>query len=294
MRRLYGAFRSARIGTIATFRRQLPAMPAEGFTKIFERILDHDRIAVRLGETFSAEAATGYDACFNSMPIDEYYGFDLGELPYRSIRFHLGEVAAESAMPHAVINYTDDGPYTRETWWHIIRPATMSRLVPRCSARSRSRATIGRTGSSAITRSRRAMAAMMPSTVDMPNGRWGRTHVLHRTLWNLSIFGHAPGNQPDPRARGQMAQRRSVMTESNHATLAIVRCGDASLHHSWSGEGRRFDIGISYFGDDAARVFPEAPVRSPRQGRQMGWAFQLLRPVPRSNRGIRIFLVSGR
>jgi hypothetical protein len=48
------------------------------------------------------------------------------------------------------------------------------------------------------------------------------------------------------------------MTESSHATLAIVRCGDASLHHSWSGGARRFDIGISYFGDDAAKVFPEA------------------------------------
>jgi len=41
-------------------------------------------------------------------------------------------------------------------------------------------------------------------------------------------------------------------------TLAVVRCGDASLHHSWSGEGRRFDIGISYYGDDADKAFPEA------------------------------------
>jgi UDP-galactopyranose mutase len=96
------------------------AMPAEGFTKLFERILDHDRINLRLGEDFSVELASRYDACFNSMPIDEYYGFDLGELPYRSIRFHLTEVPADSAMQHAVINYTDDGPYTRETWWHII------------------------------------------------------------------------------------------------------------------------------------------------------------------------------
>ena len=96
------------------------AMPAEGFTKAFERILDHDRIAVRLGEEFCADVATTYDACFNSMPIDEYYGFDLGELPYRSIRFHLNEVASHSAMPHAVINYTDDAPFTRETWWHMI------------------------------------------------------------------------------------------------------------------------------------------------------------------------------
>ena len=97
------------------------AMPADGFTRVFERILDHDRIGVRLGETFdAATTASRYDACFNSMPIDEYYGCDLGELPYRSIRFHLDEVAAKDAMPHAVVNYTDDGPTTRETWWHMI------------------------------------------------------------------------------------------------------------------------------------------------------------------------------
>jgi UDP-galactopyranose mutase len=96
------------------------AMPNEGFTRVFERILDHDRIHVRLGEAFVAETAVAYDACFNSMPIDEFYGFDLGELPYRSIRFHLSEVPERDAMRHAVVNYTDDGIYTRETWWHMI------------------------------------------------------------------------------------------------------------------------------------------------------------------------------
>lgn len=42
------------------------------------------------------------------------------------------------------------------------------------------------------------------------------------------------------------------------STLAVVRCGDQSLHPSWSGEDRLFDIGISYFGDDHAKIFPEA------------------------------------
>ncbi|WP_245280120.1 UDP-galactopyranose mutase [Hyphomicrobium sp. 99] len=97
------------------------AMPSEGFTRLFERILDHDRIHVRLGESFSADVADAYDECFNSMPIDEFFGFDLGELPYRSIRFHLNEHAAEvTSAPYAVINYTDHGPFTRETWWHRI------------------------------------------------------------------------------------------------------------------------------------------------------------------------------
>jgi UDP-galactopyranose mutase len=96
------------------------AMPADGFTRLFERLLDHDRISVRLNEPFSHEKAGAYDVCFNSMPIDEYYNNEFGELPYRSIRFQLDEVPAHDAPPHAVINYTHNQPATRETWWHNI------------------------------------------------------------------------------------------------------------------------------------------------------------------------------
>jgi UDP-galactopyranose mutase len=96
------------------------AMPADGYTRVFERILDHDRINVRLGHGFSKALAANYDVCFNSMPIDEYFDFALGELPYRSIRFHMTEVETKDAQQHAVINYTDTGPFTRETWWHNI------------------------------------------------------------------------------------------------------------------------------------------------------------------------------
>jgi hypothetical protein len=46
--------------------------------------------------------------------------------------------------------------------------------------------------------------------------------------------------------------------DQGHATLAVMRCGDESLHPGWSGEGRRFDLGVSYFGDDSTRDFPEA------------------------------------
>lgn len=94
------------------------ALPAQGYTALFEKMLDHPAIRIRLQCAFSDALAAGYDACFNAMPIDEYYGFDLGELPYRSIRFHLEEVPAPQAAHHCVINYTDTGPYTRETWWH--------------------------------------------------------------------------------------------------------------------------------------------------------------------------------
>lgn len=96
------------------------AMPKDGFTTLFERMLNHPRIHVRLSEAFDKERSEQYDFCFNSMPIDEYYSFTFGELPYRSIKFHLIEVPITQAQSRVVINYTDASPYTRETWWHVL------------------------------------------------------------------------------------------------------------------------------------------------------------------------------
>jgi UDP-galactopyranose mutase len=96
------------------------ALPAEGYTALFARILDHPGIAVRLNTHFSDELAAPFAACFNSMPIDEYFGFDLGELPYRSIRFHTTHQPRPEPGHPATINYTDAGPFTRETWWHVL------------------------------------------------------------------------------------------------------------------------------------------------------------------------------
>ncbi len=93
-------------------------LPAEGYTRIFERILDHERITVRLSTSFDRSMLHGYSHCFNSMPIDEFYGERFGPLPYRSIRFHHGNRPAASEHGRAAtINFTDSGPITRETDW---------------------------------------------------------------------------------------------------------------------------------------------------------------------------------
>lgn len=96
------------------------AMPADGYTALFERMLDHPLIDLSLDTPFSDDLANAYDTCFNSMPIDAYYGDRFGDLPYRSIRFHLERVPAPATEQPATINYTDDGPFTRETWWHLL------------------------------------------------------------------------------------------------------------------------------------------------------------------------------
>jgi UDP-galactopyranose mutase len=94
------------------------ALPAHGYTAMFGRMLEHPRIAIELERPFCKADGKDFAHVFNSMPIDEYYDFSFGELPYRSIRFHVESRPLEASQSHVVINYTDDNPFTRETWWH--------------------------------------------------------------------------------------------------------------------------------------------------------------------------------
>lgn len=95
-------------------------MPEGGYTRLFEHIFDHEAISIRLGTAYEPGMEAGYHHCFNSMPIDEYFGYSLGELPYRSIRFHARTETVTHDREWSVTNFVDLGPHTRETWWHII------------------------------------------------------------------------------------------------------------------------------------------------------------------------------
>lgn len=94
------------------------AMPKDGFTALFARIFDHPAIEVTLGEAYGEEHDRDYDHVFLSLPIDEYFHFRFGRLPYRSIRFESDQASGD--QPATVINYTDTGVYTRCTQWDLI------------------------------------------------------------------------------------------------------------------------------------------------------------------------------
>ena len=95
-------------------------MPKDGYTKLFENIFKHKYIKVFTGTKFSTSMEKKYDHIFNSMPIDEYFKYKHGELPYRSIKFHHKTVPMARILPTATVNFTHDGPYTRVTEWKNI------------------------------------------------------------------------------------------------------------------------------------------------------------------------------
>lgn len=92
-------------------------MPAEGYTKMFERMLDHPRIRLELGISYEqARKKIMAETVFYSGPIDEYFGCCYGKLPYRSLRFeheHIPET--EKFQPVGTVNYPNEEKFTRIT-----------------------------------------------------------------------------------------------------------------------------------------------------------------------------------
>ncbi len=93
------------------------AMPEAGYTAMFEKMLDHPLIDLELGVTFEdMRAQVSYDRLVFTGPIDEYFDFCYGRLPYRSLGFRHETVDQEWLQPVAVVNYpSEDVPYTRIT-----------------------------------------------------------------------------------------------------------------------------------------------------------------------------------
>ncbi len=92
------------------------AMPREGFTRMFERMLDHRNITVRTGVNYAevAKSYAGVRKIFTG-PVDEYFDYRFGPLPYRSLEFKHETHDRERYQAAPVVNYPNDHPYTRVT-----------------------------------------------------------------------------------------------------------------------------------------------------------------------------------
>lgn len=92
-------------------------MPLLGYTRLFERMLDHPRIDVLLGTDFtSVRDRVQYKQLIYCGPIDEFFDFCFGKLPYRSLRFQHETLPQAQLQAVAVVNFPDPAvPYTRIT-----------------------------------------------------------------------------------------------------------------------------------------------------------------------------------
>ena len=91
------------------------AMPRDGYTEMFKRMLDHPLIDIQTGADFrDVREEVDADHIIYTGPIDEYFDFRFGRLPYRSLRFDHRTLDQERYQEVGTVNYpAPDVPYTR-------------------------------------------------------------------------------------------------------------------------------------------------------------------------------------
>ena len=97
------------------FNDRYQGIPCEGYTTMVERMLDGADVVLNTNFLDDREKWLGMaDNCVYTGPIDEYFGYKLGKLEYRSLKFETEVLDEENHQGVAVVNYTDrETPYTR-------------------------------------------------------------------------------------------------------------------------------------------------------------------------------------
>jgi UDP-galactopyranose mutase len=98
------------------FSDKFQAMPRFGYTHMFENMLDHRNIQLELGADYcDVLKRVQFRELVYSGPIDEYFGYCYGKLPYRSLRFQHETLDIGQFQRVAVVNYPNEHAYTRVT-----------------------------------------------------------------------------------------------------------------------------------------------------------------------------------
>ncbi len=106
-------------------------MPTDGFTAMVERMTDHPNIDRLLGVDFHEIAErVRYRHLVYTGPIDEYFGYRYGALPYRSLRFEFETHDTEWLQAAGCVNEPDEAvPFTRTTEYKHLTGQTHAKTI---------------------------------------------------------------------------------------------------------------------------------------------------------------------
>ncbi len=91
-------------------------MPLHGYTRMFERMLSHPNIKIMLNADYrEVESMVPHGTVIFTGPVDEFFDYRFGKLPYRSLDFKFETRNVPVAQAGPVINYPNENAYTRVT-----------------------------------------------------------------------------------------------------------------------------------------------------------------------------------
>lgn len=92
------------------------AMPLHGYTYMFQKMLSHPNIKIMLNTDYKEIIdVIPYQSLIFTGPVDEYFNFCYGKLPYRSLEFQFQTIDEEVFQPTGTVNYPNEQLYTRIT-----------------------------------------------------------------------------------------------------------------------------------------------------------------------------------
>jgi UDP-galactopyranose mutase len=92
------------------------SMPLHGYTRMFERMLSHPNIKILLNADYrEIEKVVPFREMIYTGPIDEFFDYRFGKLPYRSLEFQFVTYERPVYQDAPVVNYPNENPYTRCT-----------------------------------------------------------------------------------------------------------------------------------------------------------------------------------
>ena len=159
------------------------ALPNNGYTPMFQKMLSHPKIEVRLNTDYrEARKYVQFNHLIFTGPIDEYYDHCFGRLPYRSLRFEPESLLQECFQPTMQVNFPNDHDFHsdrgNQTRYGSETPFDNDRARVPAGFRTRSRAVLSNP------------RARCQSTLSKVRGarRLGKRRQLRWPTRNLSIL----------------------------------------------------------------------------------------------------------
>ena len=94
------------------FQDKYQGIPTNGYTEVVKKLLNHPNIEIRLNTDYK-NLTENYNRVFYTGAIDEFFNYELGQLPYRSVYFEFEEHDKEFYQNNSVVNYPCSENYTR-------------------------------------------------------------------------------------------------------------------------------------------------------------------------------------
>ncbi len=111
------------------FQNRYQGIPLEGYTKLIGNMLDHEHIKLKLLTKFEHGMLKSFDKVYYTGPIDEFFDYELGELPYRSLHFDFLTFDRPYFQTNSVVNYPCNYDFTRIGEYKYFLNVTSSKTV---------------------------------------------------------------------------------------------------------------------------------------------------------------------